>query len=95
MNIGLFLRKEIEKTRQLISDYQYKLKCLEQLRKNNNLAEILKEYLIVEESRVDEDSYVDCIVLKEDCIHPLHSELEGVHVNIIKKTLEENNNEKL
>lgn len=88
MDIGLFLRKEIEKTKKLISDNQYKLKCLEQLRENNNLAEILKEYLVVEESRVDVDSYVDCIVLKEDCIHPLHSELEGVHVNIIKKILE-------
>ena len=88
MDIGLFLRKEIEKTKNLISVNQYKLKCLEQLRENNHLAEILKEYLVVVECRVDEDSYVDCIELKDGCIHPFHSNLEEIHVDIIKKMLE-------
>lgn len=65
-----------------------KLQTLQQIKSELEAWEAVKEYLVVEESRVDEDSYVDCIVLKDDCIHPLHSDLEGIHVSIIKEALE-------
>lgn len=87
INEDYFLRKEIEKTKQIISENQYKLKCLEKIRDNNKVAKILKPYLEIEENRVNEDSFYEDIVFKNDCISEASDEIEGIHFSIIKKWL--------
>lgn len=87
INEDYFLKKEIEKTKQIISENQYKLKCLEEIRDNNRVAKILKPYLKIEENRVNEDSFYEDIVLKNDCISESSDEIECIHVSIIKKWL--------
>lgn len=93
MNNGYFLRKEIEKTRQIIRENQYKLKYLEEIRKDVRAMDILSKYLVVQEGKIDEDSFYDYITFKEGALDPVEtsedSEIVGIEVDIIKKILEE------
>ena len=93
MNNGYFLRKEIEKTRQIIRENQYKLKYLEEICKDVRVMEILSNYLVVQEGKIDEDSFYDYITLKEGALDPIETsedpEIVGIEVGIIKKFLEE------
>ena len=79
---------------------QQDLDRLEQLEKENQELrekaiawDIIKQYLIVEENRIDEDSYYECIVLKNDAISELGDEIEGIHVSELKKVLGVKNND--
>ena len=73
MNNGYFLRKEIEKTKQIIRENQYKLKFLEEIIKDVQVMEILSKYLVVEEGKIGEDSFYDYITLKEGALDPVET----------------------
>ena len=88
MNEAVFLRREIEKTKQLIQENQYKLKCLEKIRDNYRAMSILKECLVVKEGRINEDSYYEYLTLKDEYLDESVSEIAGVKLRVIKKVLE-------
>ena len=83
-----FVNNQIQKIKKELEEKKYLLKQLQILREKAKNWDIVKEYLIVEEGRIDEDSYYDCICLKNDCISEIGSEIEGIHTGMLKKALE-------
>ena len=83
-----FINNQIQKIEIELANKKYFLKQLQILREKARNWDIVKEYLIVEEGRIGEDSYYDYICLKNDCISELGSEIESIHATILKKALE-------
>lgn len=81
------INKKIENLRITIENNKRELEQLKEMREKAIAWDIIKQYLIVEENRIDEDSYYECIVLKNDAISELGDEIEGIHVSELKKVL--------
>lgn len=81
------INKKIENLIIAIDNNKRELEQLKEMREKAIAWDIIKQYLIVEENRIDEDSYYECIVLKNDAISELGDEIEGIHVSELKKVL--------